>query len=632
MFTSIATCSISGTLETKLRAIAQAGFDGVEIFENDLLTAQHSARQIGGLIRELGLKCTIFQPFRDFEGMPDTLRPRVFERMERKFDVMEELGTDLLLVCSNVSPAASPDRSRIVADFRELGERAAQRGLRVGYEALAWGRHVWDHREAWSIVREVNHPAIGLILDSFHSLARGIPVESLRDIDPARVFLVQLADAPLLQMDFLSWSRHFRNMPGQGELAVTEYTATLLEIGYRNVLSLEIFNDRFRASSASAVALDGHRSLTLLYDQVARRLSPRLMPSLPARTHVRGVEFVEFAANETEVAQLEQLFTALGLHRAGRHRTKDVTRWRQNGINFVINSEPDSFARAYDGQHGASICAIALSVENVAATMRRAEQLQIPTFSQPIGPGEMRIPAVVGVGGSLIYFMEAGSESQVWETDFEPVTATPLPAASAGAGLLRVDHMAQTLPFEEMLSSALYYLSLFEVNKAPLVQVTDPLGLVQTQAIESAEGGLRITLTGSSSPQTLSARFLQGFHGAGIQHIALASADIFASARKLQELGLQTLPIPQNYYDDLEARFSLDAAVLAELKACNILYDRDADGEYFQLVTRAFAKRFFFEIVERRGYRAYGAANAGIRLAAQSRYRGDLELITASDV
>src|SRR6201991_5351257 len=160
MYTSIATVSISGTLELKLRAIAQAGFQGVEIFENDLLTAQQSPREIGTLIRELGLKCTVFQPFRDFEGMPDTLRPRVFERIERKFDLMEELGTDLLLVCSNVSPAALGDRARIVADFRELGERAARRGLRVGFEALAWGRHMWDHREAWSIVREADHPAV----------------------------------------------------------------------------------------------------------------------------------------------------------------------------------------------------------------------------------------------------------------------------------------------------------------------------------------------------------------------------------------------------------------------------------------------------------------------------------------
>jgi 4-hydroxyphenylpyruvate dioxygenase len=621
MFTSIATCSVSGSLEAKLRAIAQAGFDGVEIFENDLLTAPKSAREIGALIHDLGLKCTLFQPFRDFEGMPDNLRPRIFERLERKFDVMEELGTDLLLICSNVSPVASGDRARIVTDFRELGERAARRNLRVGYEALAWGRHIWDHREAWSIVREVEHPCVGLILDSFHSLARAIPLESLRNIDPAKIFFVQLADAPLLQMDYLSWSRHFRNMPGQGELPVVEYVAELLANGYREVLSLEIFNDRFRSSSASAVALDGHRSLTFLHDQVARRLAPRLTAELPPRTRVRGVEFVEFAANEGEVGQLEALFTALGFEHAGRHRTKDVTRWRQNGINFVINSEPDSFARAYDSQHGASVCALALSVENVDTTLSRAQKLQMTPFAQPIGPGEMQIPAVAAIGGSLIYFMEAGGEAQVWDTDFADV---PKPTGT-GAGLLRIDHLAQTLHFEEMLTWVLYYVSLFEVVKSAPLQIADPLGLVQTQAIESAEGGLRITLNGSASPQTLSARFLQGFHGSGIQHIALGTADILASARRLRELGLATLPIPHNYYEDLAARFGLAEPLLAQLKEFNILYDRDGDGEYFQLVSRAFAKRFFFEIVERRGYRAFGAANAPIRLAAQSRYRDDLE-------
>jgi 4-hydroxyphenylpyruvate dioxygenase len=157
------------------------------------------------------------------------------------------------------------------------------------------------------------------------------------------------------------------------------------------------------------------------------------------------------------------------------------------------------------------------------------------------------------------------------------------------------------------------------------VQIADPLGLVQMQAVESSEGGLRIALSGSASPQTLSARFLQGFHGAGIQHIALATVDILATARKLGELGLPTLPIPANYYEDIEARFGLDEDTLQQLKELNILYDRDNDGEYFQLISRAFAKRFFFEIVERRGYRGYGAVNAPIRLAAQSRYRDDLE-------
>jgi 4-hydroxyphenylpyruvate dioxygenase len=620
MLTSIATVSLSGNLESKLRAIAQAGFEGVEIFENDLLTSSGSARDARALMSYLGLTCTLFQPFRDFEGMPSHLRPRVFERMERKFDVMQELGTDLLLVCSNVSPASLGERARIVDDFRELGERAAKRGLRVGYEALAWGRHVWDHREAWSIVREVDHPSIGLILDSFHSLARGIPVESLREIDPSKLFIVQLADAPRVQMDYLSWSRHLRNMPGQGELPLVDYVSALVERGYKGPLSLEIFNDRFRSGSASSVAVDGRRALDFLYDQVARRLAPRVTPVSPPRAHARGVEFIEFAANEDEATQLGQLFTSLGFSPAGKHRTKDVTRWRQNGISFVVNSEPESFARAYDGMHGASVCALGLSVDDVAGTLKRAEGLRIPRLNQRAEPDELSIPALLGVGGSLIYLMEAGTEANVWEREFENVSATPRPA---GAGLLRVDHVAQTMQYEEMLSWLLYYESLFELVKSPSVQIADPLGLVQSQAIESPLGAVRFTLNGSSSTQTLSARFLRGFGGAGVQHIALATADIFATARRLRELGLATLPIPHNYYEDLEARFELDPVLLENLAEHGILYDRDTDGEYFQFYSRAFAKRFFFEIVERKGYRAYGTANAAIRLAAQSRYRED---------
>jgi 4-hydroxyphenylpyruvate dioxygenase len=218
--------------------------------------------------------------------------------------------------------------------------------------------------------------------------------------------------------------------------------------------------------------------------------------------------------------------------------------------------------------------------------------------------------------------MEAGGEERIWNSEFAAIAE---PQDISGAGLLRVDHIAQTMQYEEMLSWQLYYLALLDVDKAAPVQIADPLGLVQSQVIESPEGALRFTLNGSSSAQTLSARFLQGYHGAGIQHIALISADILASAKKLRELGLPTLPIPQNYYQDLQARFGLDEGLIAELTEYNILYERDAEGEYFQLVSRAFAKRFFFEITERRGYRGYGLSNAAIRLAAQSRYRDDVE-------
>jgi len=620
MLYSIATVSVSGTLDSKLWAIAEARFEGIEIFENDLLSHPGSARGVGGMIRELGLKCTVFQPFRDFEGMPPELRQYVFDRAERKFDVMQELGTDLVLVCSNVSPAALGDRGRIVDDFHELGERAARRGLRVGFEALAWGRHIWDHRDAWAVVQAVDHPAVGLILDSFHSLARAVPIESLRCIDPQKIFLVQIADAPWLTMDPLSWSRHFRCMPGQGDLPLVDYVSTLVEIGYDGVLSLEIFNDRFRASAASEVTVDARRSLTLLHDLVQRKLRPYAPPALAPNAMCHGVEFIEFCASAEESVPLGALLQSLGFVPVGRHRSMAVTRWQQGDINLIVNCATEGFAHAYDVAHGVSVCALGLRVDDVAATLQRARALQISAFSQPVSPGELNIPALRSVGGSLIYCLEAGQTERIWSEEFVALGVDNPPS---DAGLVRVDHIAQAMQYEEMLSWLLYYVSLFDVTKMPQIEIADPVGLVLSQAVQSRDGSFRITLIGSAAAQTLASSFLHSHMGAGVQSIALATDNIFGTAEKLQALGMQSLPIPPNYYDDLAARFTLAEAVIACLAHFNILYDRDADGEYFQLYSRAFAKQFFFEIVQRRGYDAYGAANAPIRLAAQSRYRYD---------
>src|SRR4051812_32778483 len=159
---SIATVSLSGTLPEKLEAAAAIGFDGVEIFENDLLSYDGSPADVRALAEGLGLAITIFQPFRDFEAMPEPLRMRNMDRAERKFDVMQALGTDLLLVCSNTNPQAIDDDSRVVADLAEMAERAHRRGLRVGYEALAWGRHVNRWRHAWQIVQAAHHASLGV--------------------------------------------------------------------------------------------------------------------------------------------------------------------------------------------------------------------------------------------------------------------------------------------------------------------------------------------------------------------------------------------------------------------------------------------------------------------------------------
>ena len=615
MLTSIATVSVSGSLESKIAAIAAAGFWGAEIMESDLVSCAASPREIGAMLRAQGLSCTAYQPFRDFEGMTGALRARTFDRIERKFDLTQELGSTRLLICSNVHPDCSGDRGRLIADFQELGERAARRGLTVGYEALAWGRHVFDHRDAWDIVRRTDHPAVGLVLDSFHSFARKVPIESLRDIDPAKICLVQLADAPQLYMDELSWSRHFRTMPGQGDFPLADYVGMLQDIGYRGIFSLEIFNDRFRAANAATVAVDGMRSLTYLQDQISRQRQAEL----PApRVRASGIEFIEFAANENEAPRLARLLSTLGFREAGRHRRKAVTRWTQGDINIVLNSEIEGFAHTHDMAHGASVCAVGLRVDDVAGAMSRAQALRIATYSQPVGAGEHNIPALRGVGGSLLYLLQAGSGAAIWDQEFEPVATS---GNAPDAGLQTIDNISQVMPYEEMLSWLLFYGSLLDLAKTPLVEIADPLGLVQTQAMESPDRSLRIVLNASAAQQTLSARFLDKYMGAGVQHLTFRTADIFESAAQMRRLGVDLLAIPRNYYVDLAARFALDAALVDKLAANHILYDRDGSGEYFQYFTRAFDKRFFFEIVERRGYEGYGAPNAPVRLAAQARYK-----------
>src|SRR5688500_693911 len=269
--TCIATVSLSGDLHEKIDAIAAAGFDGIEIFESDLLAYPAAPSEVRRMITSAGLRLPILQPFRDFEGLPEPYRSRAFERAERKFDLMGLLGTDLLLVCSNVAPTALGGFDRAADDLRELGERAAKRGLRIGFEALSWGRHVSDHRDAWEIVTRAGHPAVGIVLDSFHTLALGIDLDSVRQIPAERIFHVHLADAPPIKLDLLSLSRHFRSMPGQGALDVTGFLSAVEATGYTGYISLEIFNDQFRSASARQTAIDGRRSLIAVMDEVGYR-------------------------------------------------------------------------------------------------------------------------------------------------------------------------------------------------------------------------------------------------------------------------------------------------------------------------------------------------------------------------
>jgi 4-hydroxyphenylpyruvate dioxygenase len=608
---SIATVSLSGTLPEKLEAAAAIGFDGVEIFENDLLTYDGSPEDVRAIADGLGLTITIFQPFRDFEAMPEPQRGRNLDRAMRKFDVMQALGTDMLLVCSNTNPATIDDPQRAAADLAEMAEQAHRRGLRVGYEALAWGRHVKRWRQAWNIVQLADHPALGLIVDSFHTLALGDDPSGIAALPADKLFFVQLADAPELSMDVLSWSRHFRNFPGQGHLPVAAFLRAVLTCGYRGPLSLEIFNDDFRSAPARLTARDGLRSLRLVESEAGRAV-------LPSPPLFDGVEFVEFAVDEEAGRRLGETLRNMGFHYAGRHRSKSVDLFRQGHVNLVLNSEQDSAASEHFQMHGPSACAIALRVDDAARAVRRAETLLCPEWRERVGTGERRIAAVRAPDGTLVYLVQPDpSGRSIYQDDFRLFPEEQPPSL-----LDNVDHIAQALPVGRMDNFVLFYRAVFGFVPEQLWEIADPYGLVRSRTMVSPEGSIRLPLNISESRQTATGRFITTVAGAGVHHIAFATSDILRTLEQLTARGAQFLQIPANYYEDLAAKWGLEDARLAQLQQANLLYDRDEEGEFLHAYTDTFDDRFFFEIVERRGnYRQYGAVNAAVRLAVQAQRR-----------
>jgi len=623
---SIATVSLSGTLPEKLEAIAAAGFDGVEIFENDLLYYDGSPRNVRQMCADLGIAITLFQPFRDFEGCRRDRLQRNVDRAERKFDLMQELGTDLVLVCSNTASDSLGDEHVLLDDLSLLAERAGARKLRIGYEALAWGRHVNTWQQVWNLVRQIDHPALGVLLDSFHTLSLKGDPRAIADIPGDKIFFVQMADAPLLAMDVLEWSRHFRCFPGQGEFDLPGFLAPILKSGYTGPLSLEIFNDGFRAAPTRANAADGLRSLLYLEEKTRERLqqdaqpvAPELLFSPPAASAYDGVEFLEFAVDDAQGARLSHWLEDLGFAKLGQHRSKAVSLLGQGDIKIVLNAEPYSFAHSFFESHGPSLCATALRVQDASTALERARQYKGQPYRGLVGPNEREIPAVRAPDGSLIYLVEPATPGQsIYDSDFT-IGSTAAPRG----GLQRIDHMAMALPAESLDSWVLFYKGLLDFEADDEVVLPDPYGLVKSRALRSRCSTVRLPLNISENRNTAISHALSSYRGSGVHHIAFSCDDIFAQVARAKEAGVQLLDIPLNYYDDLAARFDFDDEFLSELAYYNVLYDRDANGgELFHVYTEAFDDRFFFEILQRKnGYTGYGAANVAVRLAAMAKSR-----------
>ncbi|MEV1286548.1 TIM barrel protein [Micromonospora sp. NPDC049679] len=611
----IATVCLSGTLEDKLSAAAAAGFDGVEIFENDLIASPLSPSQVRGRCADLGLSIDLYQPFRDFEAVGPELLAANLRRAVHKFDVMEQLGAHTVLVCSSVSPAAVNDDDLAAEQLRTLAALAAERGVRIAYEALAWGRFVSTYEHSWDIVRRADHPALGLCLDSFHVLSRGSDPSGISNIPGAKLFFLQLADAPRLEMDVLQWSRHHRLFPGQGAFDLPAFVGHVLAAGYDGPLSLEVFNDVFRQADPERAAVDAMRSLLALQEglQVGgpAALTERVrVRDLPPAPELAGHAFTELAVDDVSGPQVARALAALGFMHTGQHRSKPVQLWQEGAARVLLNAAAPSGA----GPGGAALCALAVESVDPVASARRAELLLAPVLPRTHGADEAILSAVAAPDGTSVFFCRTGAnDATSWLSDFILTDATP----GAGAGLTKIDHVALSQPFDHFDEAALFYRAVLGLEPETITEFAAPFGLVRSRAVADPAHEVRIALS--------VALLRRGEWAPGVpdpQHVAFATDDAIASARAVRALGAPLLQIPGNYYDDLDARLGLPAELLAAMRQYSVLYDRDEHGEFLHFYTEILGSRVFFEVVQRiGGYAGYGAANAPVRMAAQRRLR-----------
>jgi 4-hydroxyphenylpyruvate dioxygenase len=594
MRTAIATVSLSGSLEQKLAAAAAAGFDAVELFEPDLIASPLSPAAVRELAGELGLAIPMYQPFRDFEGVgPDALE-RNLRRARHKLELMEALGADTLLVCSNVAPDALDDPELSAAQLRRLAEEAAGHGVRIAFEALAWGTHVSDYRDAWRIVELADHPSLGVCLDSFHILSRGSDPAAIRAIPGEKIFFLQLADAPVMAMDVLQWSRHYRCFPAQGGFDLAGFMDHVRAAGYAGPLSLEVFNDVFRQADPDRIAVDAMRSLLVLEEATGAR-------PLPPAPELRGLAFAELAVGSASGAETEDVLEALGFAHVGPHRSKPVQLWRQGEARVLLNHG--------DERTGEDPLVAALGIESAdpARSAERAEALMASALPRRTGPGEAELTAVAAPDGTSVFFC-AG---EAWLGDFvelEPEDDT------RAAGITAIDHVVLSQPFDYFDEAALFYRSVLGLRAEESQDVAAPDGLLRSRAVSDPAGRVRLAL---NVP-----RLGGGGHGrlGELQHVAFACGDALAAAERMRERGVPLLAVPGNYYDDLAARTSLEDEQLEAMRELGVLYDADAAGTLLHFFTEMVGDRLCFEVVERRGgYDGYGAANSAVRLSSQLR-------------
>jgi len=324
-----------------------------------------------------------------------------------------------------------------------------------------------------------------------------------------------------------------------------------------------------------------------------------------------GFEFVEYTAPDPEL--LRTLFQRLGFPATARHRSKNVTLHRQGEINFIINAEADSFGQRFARQHGPSACAMAFRVKDAAYAFRRCIELGAKPVGTSIGPMELHIPAIEGIGGSLIYLVDRYGERTIYDVDFVPIEgAHSTNHAISEAGLTYIDHLTHNVARGNMDKWSGFYEKLFNFREIRYFDIEGSATGLFSRAMTSPCGKIRIPINESQDDKSQIEEYLREYHGEGIQHIALGTDNIFATVDTLRSRGVQFQETPDTYYEGVDARVPGHREKLDELEKRRILIDGNpaqGEGLLLQIFTRNVIGPIFFEIIQRKGNEGFGEGN-----------------------
>jgi 4-hydroxyphenylpyruvate dioxygenase len=339
--------------------------------------------------------------------------------------------------------------------------------------------------------------------------------------------------------------------------------------------------------------------------------------TVPNPMETRGFEFIEYAAPDP--VAMGQVFTRMGFTAIARHRAKNVTLYRQGEINFIINAEPDSFAQRFARLHGPSICAIAFRVQNAAAAYKRALELGAWGFDNRGGPMELNIPAIKGIGDSLLYLVDRWrgkdgathnsiGDISIYDVDFEPIAGTQ--ENPVGYGLTYIDHLTHNVHRGRMKEWAEFYERFFNFREIRYFDIEGKVTGVKSKAMTSPCGQIRIPINeeGSEQPGQIQ-EYLDLYHGEGIQHVALGSTDLPRTVDALRAGGVMLLDTPDTYFELIDKRIPNHGESVEELRKRKILIDGKRGDLLLQIFSENQLGPIFFEFIQRKGNQGFGEGN-----------------------